>query len=469
LLSLAAAWLAALALALPADGALEGLGPAASSDPVLVGAGGIAGCASSGDEATAALLDGIAGTVFTAGDSAYEDGKASEWANCYDPSWGRHKGRTRPVPGNHDWATDRGNPYFDYWGKAAGTRGQGWYSYDLGAWHVVVLNSNCPGGGTCEAGSSQERWLRADLATKGAYCTAAFIHHPRFSSDSIDGSQPQVGDLWDALYDAGADLVVSGHSRVYERMAPQDPKGKPDPNHGLLQINVGSGGRGHGNFDTPLANSVVRDRKSWGVLKLTLHPGSFDWDFVPVPGAPLADAGSARCHGKPSDDEPPPSAGNLLTFSARADATVSRLKPTTNYGGRTILRADTDPGNEAYVRFAVTGVSGRVRSVRLRLWVTSGSDNGPAVYATALGTPGGPTPWAETAVTWNKRPSRTTGILDDKGVLASGSFVDYDVTDAFHGNGLYSFDLAGTVDDGTEFAAREDKARRPRLVVELTP
>jgi 3',5'-cyclic AMP phosphodiesterase CpdA len=220
-IGLAAAGLAAQAvLAVPAASSETGLQPAASG-AVLVGAGGIAGCNSNGDEATAALLDDIPGTVFTAGDNAYERGRAREWADCYDPSWGRHKHRTRPTPGNHDWSTDRGNPYFDYWGDRAGTRARGWYSYDIGAWHVVVLNSICPGGGGCRKGSPQERWLRADLAASAAHCTAAFIHHPRFSSDSIDGDQPQVADLWDALYEAGADLVVSGHSRVYERMKPQ--------------------------------------------------------------------------------------------------------------------------------------------------------------------------------------------------------------------------------------------------------
>jgi 3',5'-cyclic AMP phosphodiesterase CpdA len=285
--------------------AVEFPAPAAAAAPVLVGAGGIASCNSAGDEATAALIDRLPqATVFTAGDNAYERGTAAQFANCYGKSWGRFKARTRPAPGNHDYATAGGGPYYAYFGAAAGPPGQGWYSYDLGAWHVVVLNSNCQGNGRCAKGSAQERWLRADLAASTARCTLAIIHHPRFSSDNIEGSRPHVGPLWDALYAAGADLVISGHARVYERFAPQTPAGKADAAYGLRLINVGTGGRGHAGFKAPVANSVVRNGKSWGVLKLTLHGRSYDFAFLPVAGAKFTDAGSASCHGRPPAARP---------------------------------------------------------------------------------------------------------------------------------------------------------------------
>jgi 3',5'-cyclic AMP phosphodiesterase CpdA len=285
--------------------AVEFPAPAAAAAPVLVGAGGIASSNTAGDEATAALIDRLPqATVFTAGDNAYERGTAAQFANCYGKSWGRFKARTRPAPGNHDYATAGGGPYYAYFGAAAGAPGQGWYSYDLGAWHVVVLNSNCQGNGRCAKGSPQERWLRADLAASTARCTLAIIHHPRFSSDNIEGSRPHVGPLWDALYAAGADLVISGHARVYERFAPQTPAGKTDPAYGLRLINVGTGGRGHAGFKAPVANSVVRNGKSWGVLKLTLHGRSYDFAFLPVAGAKFTDAGSASCHGRPPVPRP---------------------------------------------------------------------------------------------------------------------------------------------------------------------
>jgi 3',5'-cyclic AMP phosphodiesterase CpdA len=283
------------ALAWAVDGA-----PAPVEDPVLVGAGGIASCDTAGDEKTAALLEGLPGAaMFTAGDNAYERGTAAQFADCYGKTWGRFKARTHPAPGNHDYATAGGGPYYDYFGAAAGTKGQGWYSYNLGAWHIVVLNSNCGGNTRCAAGSAQEQWLKADLAASTARCTAAVIHHPRFSSDNIEGSQPQVAPLWHDLYAAGADLVISGHARVYERFAPQTPAGTADPDSGLTLINVGTGGRGHAGFKAPVANSLVRDATSWGVLKLTLHADSYDFAFLPVAGATFTDAGSGACHGPP--------------------------------------------------------------------------------------------------------------------------------------------------------------------------
>ena len=271
-------------------------GPAVRSSAVLVGAGDIAACDSTGDEATAALLDGIPGTVFTAGDNAYEHGTAAEFAACYAPSWGRHRERTRPAAGNHDYLMPGAAPYFAYFGAAAGEPGRGYYSYDIGDWHVVVLNSNCWAVAGCHAGSVQERWLRADLAAHPARCTLAYWHHPRFSSGP-HGGDVAVAPLWQALYEAGAEIVINGHDHIYERFAPQDPSGAPDAARGIRQFVVGTGGRSlYSVRGTPAATSELRNSATFGVLKLTLHAEGYEWEFVPVAGGAFTDRGSGVCH-----------------------------------------------------------------------------------------------------------------------------------------------------------------------------
>jgi hypothetical protein len=265
--------------------------PLPEDDPVLVGAGDIAHCSNDGDEITASLLDDISGTVFTTGDNAYRDGTAEEYANCYDPSWGRHKERTYPSPGNHDYHTADAAGYFDYFGSRAGEPGKGYYSYDLGAWHIIALNSNIP----VEAGSPQEQWLRADLAAHPAACTLAYWHHPRFSSGTVHGSDGDMQPLWDALYEYGADVVLVGHEHNYERFAPQDPLGIADPTRGIRQFVIGSGGRSHYQFGTPIANSEVRNSDTSGLLKLTLHASSYSWEFIPDPGKTFTDSGTSPC------------------------------------------------------------------------------------------------------------------------------------------------------------------------------
>ena len=272
-------------------------GTPADNDPVLVGAGDIASCSGSGDEATAALLDDITGTVITLGDNVYSSGTAREFADCYGPSWGRHKERTRPSAGNHDYRTNNASGYFDYFGAAAGDPSRGYYSYDLGAWHIVVINSNCAEVGGCQTGSPQEQWLRADLAAHPAACTLAYWHHPRFSSGSSHGSSSSMEPIWRTLYDANAELVLSGHEHNYERFAPQDPAGQADDARGIREFVVGTGGGSHYGFDTPLPNSEVRNSDTFGVLKLTLHPGSYDWQFVPIAGKSFSDSGTnVACH-----------------------------------------------------------------------------------------------------------------------------------------------------------------------------
>ncbi|MEP6506658.1 MAG: Ig-like domain-containing protein [Gemmatimonadales bacterium] len=259
---------------------------------VFVGAGDIASCSSTGDEATATLLDGISGTVFTLGDNAYETGSVAEFSGCYDPSWGRHKARTRPAPGNHDYGTAGAAGYYGYFGSAAGDPSTGYYSYDIGEWHIIALNSNLANG----TGSTQEQWLRADLAASTKSCTLAYWHHPRFSSGLEHGSDPTLQPLWQALYDANADVILSGHDHDYERFAPQTPAGVADAALGIREFVVGTGGRSHYSLGTVKANSEVFNGTTYGVLKLTLAPGSYTWQFVPVSGGIFTDSGTGTCH-----------------------------------------------------------------------------------------------------------------------------------------------------------------------------
>jgi hypothetical protein len=264
------------------------------ADAVLIGAGDIADCSREGDEHTARLLDDLTGAVFTAGDNAYPNGTATQFQDCYGPTWGRHLARTRPAPGNHDWDTQGLAGYLGYFRAAAAPNGTSWYSYDLGAWHVVVLDSDCEPVGGCDAGSAQGSWLAADLAASDALCTMAIWHHPRFSSGE-HGNDASVAPFWRVLYDAGADVVVNGHDHDYERFAPQDPDAGADDARGLREFVVGTGGAELRAFRTPVANSAMRVAAVFGVIRFVLHPTGLDWTFLSTTG-PQLDAGSAACH-----------------------------------------------------------------------------------------------------------------------------------------------------------------------------
>jgi hypothetical protein len=273
--------------------------PPPPSDPVLVGAGDIAGCGTTPqDEATAALLDARPyATVFTLGDNAYPNGTPEEYTSCYGPTWGRAKARTFPAVGGHDYATPGAAGYFGYFGTAAGDPARGYYSYDLGSWHVIVLNSNCNEVGGCDAGSQQERWLRADLAAHPGLCTLAYWHSPLFNSGSVHGSSPDTRPFWDALYEAGAEVVLNGDEHVYERFLPQAPDGRLDLAGGITQFTVGTGGYLLYDFAEILPNSAARIDDAAGVIELVLHAGSYEWRFLPIPGEVSTDSGSASCHG----------------------------------------------------------------------------------------------------------------------------------------------------------------------------
>ena len=289
---------------------------AQSSDPVFVGAGDISNCNRTQDEETAKLLDNISGTVFTLGDNVYPDGTASQFSDCYGPTWGRHKNRTKPVPGNHDYHVNGASAYYNYFGAAAGDPSKGYYSYNLGTWHIIALNSEVG----YAAGSTQEQWLKADLAANQNVCTLAYFHHARFSSGQ-HGNITRMQPFWQALYDNGADVIVNGHDHLYERFAPQNPSGQADSSRGIREFVVGTGGGGLYPFATIQPNSQVRNNTTYGVLKLTLHSTSYDWQFVPIAGQTFTDSGSSNCVGASG---PVPTATRTPTSGAGPTATRTR-------------------------------------------------------------------------------------------------------------------------------------------------
>jgi hypothetical protein len=282
----------------PSEGGANASAAAAKDErsAVLVGAGDIADCKNlSGAEATAKLLEAIPGTVMAVGDLAYPDGTKENF-ECYDRTWGRVKSRTRPAVGNHEFHTQGATYYFSYFGAAAADPKTGYYSYELGTWHIIVLNSECLEVGGCNAGSAEEKWLRADLTAHPAACTLAYFHKPLFSSGGAHGDDPELLPIWQALYDANADVVVNGHDHDYERFAPQTPLAKPDSERGIREFVAGTGGKNHRPFGAPHANSEIRNADAFGVLKLTLRPGAYDWQFIPEAGKSFTDSGSGSCH-----------------------------------------------------------------------------------------------------------------------------------------------------------------------------
>ena len=287
----------------------------ASGDPVVAAAGDIAcdpasasynnGVGTSTDCHQKAVSDlivnqGLA-AVITLGDHQYESDQYPSYLKVFDPTWGRAKSLIHPVIGNHEYLTPGASGYFDYFNGIgqqngpAGNRSQAYYSYNIGAWHIIALNSNCSQVGGCAAGSRQLAWLTADLAANPARCTLAAFHHPRFTSGTA-GNNTAVSPLWQALYNAGADVILNGHAHDYERFAPQNPSGALDNARGIREFVVGTGGKSHAGFATTRANTQVRNNSTYGVLRLTLHPLSYDWRFSPEPGRTFTDSGTQTCH-----------------------------------------------------------------------------------------------------------------------------------------------------------------------------
>ena len=259
---------------------------ASAASVILVGAGDISTCSNSNDEATAKLLDGISGTVFTAGDNAYDSGTYTQYTNCYHPTWGRHKSRTKPVPGNHEYNTSGAAGYFRYFSNTPS-----YYAYNLGDWRVYALNSEIDVSST----SSQVRWLKNDLAANPKRCVLAYWHKPRWSSGSRYGSNSRYQTLWKTLYDAHAEIVISGHEHSYERFKEMNASGSAS-SPGLREFVVGTGGASHYGFGSTLSTSQIRNSSTYGVLKLTLSSTSYSWKFVPVAGKTFTDTGTTNCH-----------------------------------------------------------------------------------------------------------------------------------------------------------------------------
>jgi hypothetical protein len=291
---------------------------AGAADPVVAAVGDIACDPADGNfnggngttsnchmKATAAVVAGINPVaVLGLGDQQYECSGAAAFAQSFNPFWGQFKSIFHPAAGNHEYQTSggtgcdttgSGSGYYTYFGAAAGDPSKGYYSYNIGTWHIIVLNSNCSNV-SCSAGSAQELWLKADLAANTSLCTLAYWHHPRFSSDQYVGNNSDVAAWWTDLYNANADLILNGHAHEYERFAPQNPSAAADPTRGIREIIVGTGGRNFSTFGTVKANSEVRNANTYGALKLILHPSSYEFQFIPEAGKTFTDSGSGTCH-----------------------------------------------------------------------------------------------------------------------------------------------------------------------------
>src|SRR3989344_5010075 len=274
---------------------------AQGSDPVVAGAGDISPRNNGPQFQTAAVLRSINPTaVLTFGDNQYPDGILADFNAYYDKSWGvgtppqiNLKAITRPSPGNHDYHVTGAAGYFDYFNGVgvnngpAGERGKGYYSFNVGSWHFISLNSEV-------MSATQNAWLQSDLqANQNADCTIAYWHNPRFSSSSTHGSSTRTAPFWDLLYQYKADIVLNGHDHTYERFAPQSPSAASEPTRGIREFVVGTGGAGNYPFGSPIANSQVRI-STHGVIKLTLHANSYDWQFINT-NSQVLDSGSGNC------------------------------------------------------------------------------------------------------------------------------------------------------------------------------
>ena len=328
-------------------------------DPQLLAFGDIAFCDSSGDEAVARLVDTLPGTIAMVGDTEQNRGSAAEFAGCFQPAWNRHLWRTRPAVGDHEYRQPGAAPYWRALGARAGVPGKGWYSYDLGSWHIIVLNSNCGEVGGCGPGSEQYAWLERDLAEHATSCIGAYFHHPRFSSGNVHGSIERVQPFWDVLYRYSAEWVLGGNDANYQRFAPQTPSGGLDTQRGLRQFVVGTGGTMHYGVGAPLPNTQVQHSGSFGALQLTLGDDAYSWNFLPQEGRSFTDSGSTACSPVPEPDRTPPTVrltepaqGATLGESAQLKAEASdddAVDQVEFRAGNRILAIDTTAPYEADV------------------------------------------------------------------------------------------------------------------------
>jgi hypothetical protein len=419
----------------------------ATGDPVIAAAGDIAcdptnanfrgGAGSSNACRQRYVSDLLVGAglaaVLPLGDNQYYCGGLPAFQQSYDPSWGRVLGITRPAVGNHEYLTDGGtgcdpsnagaSGYFNYFGARAGTPGQGYYSYDIGSWHIVALNSNCSDAGGCSASSPQGQWLANDLATHSNTCTLAYWHIPLFSSGGRANQNSR--SFWQALYAAGADVVLNGHDHIYERFAAQNPSGQRDDSRGLREFIVGTGGANHTSIATVAANSEVRDTSTYGVLKLVLHPGSYDWQFVPEAGGTFTDAGTASCVGS-GDTIPPSTPSGLSATPGQASLALSWSPSTDNVGvaGYNVYRGGIRLGSTSATSYTATGLScGTAYDLAVEAFDAAGNLSARAPL-TASTSPCPPPPlFADGFESGNlSRWTSNLGLVADSGQAHSGSF-----------------------------------------------
>ncbi len=515
-------------------------GVAAAGDPVIAAAGdiacdpsnsvfngGLGNANSCRQKYTSDLLVNLANTglagVLDLGDNQYYCGGYQAYLQAYDPTWGRLKSITHPSVGNHEYLTSGGTDcttsnagaagYFQYFGAAAGAVGQGYYSFDIGTWHLIALNSNCGDAGGCGTSSAQYKWLQADLASHTNFCTLAYWHIPLYSSGGRANANSKP--FWNLLYANNADLILTGHDHTYERFAPQDPNGNLDLVRGIPEFVVGTGGANHTSLVSIAPNSIVQNTNTFGVLSLTLHPTGFDWQFVPEAGKTFTDSGSASCHGSvpitptptatligsltPTStttptatatsnvtgtptttltptatlvntqtatttpivsNTPSPTPGtSSITFNPVADTYVNAGSTTSNFGSATTMRLDGSPDLHAYLRFNVSGLSGSsISQVRLLLYANNSDSSGIRTWAVADNT------WGELTTNYSNAPALGSQLASS-GPFASVGWVTMDVTSYITGNGTYSFGVTNLSTTAISVASRESGANSPQLIV----
>lgn len=428
------------------------------------------------------LVNADLAAVLPLGDVQYHCGGYDAFMQSYHPSWGRVRAISRPVVGNHEYLTFGGTDctnenagaagYFQYFGEAAGDPSQGYYSYDIGAWHLIALNSNCEDAGGCNVGSPQIRWLLKDLAASRNLCTLAYWHIPLFSSGGRTATNTRV--MWEILYNHSVEVILTGHDHIYERFAPQRADGTLDVERGIRQFVVGTGGSNHTELEYLAANSEVRHTGTYGVLMMTLRQASYEWRFVPEEGGTFSDSGIADCHGNIPAGTPEPTttpvftetplprpATTAFTFAPAADAYVSKTKPGLNFGASNMLRVYGGPLGASYLRFDVQGLPGTVARATLRLYAHNPSNAGYQVRS--MSDPA----WSESTITYGNAPPLGDLITHSEPFDAK-QWTSADLTSLVRGNGAYDIVLISF--DGTPLSLASSEAiapYRPQLVVEV--
>jgi len=454
-----------------------------STSAIFVGNGNIAACNNDRDEQTAQLLDAIPGQVFTTGDNAFPDGSISDYTNCYQPTWGRHKLRTRPVPGNHDYQTPNGAGYFAYWGSIAAETGKGWYTYTLGAWRIIVLNDQIP----YDVGSEQYNWLGTVLNSMTEQCTIAMFHVPLFLSSNEAGYtvNPNHQVLWDRLYEAGVDIVLNGQQHHYERFRPQTPAGAPDDATGIREFNLGLGGESSALPTVAIhPNSQVRSI-TYGVMKFTLNQNDYAWQYIPIPGQTFNESGTGTCHGAPNVSNAPPTAApggpfaseGLVNFDGSLSSDPDNNLPLTyawNFGdgttGTGVNPAHTYASNGSYtVSLVVTDARG---ASSIAATTTANIANiAPTVNAGSAGSVPAAAILSETATFSDPNPADgpwNYTILWGDGTSEGGTRSDFSPITGGHGyatEGTYTIRVNVTdKDGGTGTATRVVTVTAPILL-----